>query len=70
MVEKMVVKMSCFGGKEGRRWWCGGVDVVGMEEEMEERMVELWRWGGDGGWRGRPAKEARWLVGLLFVGWK
>ena len=26
--------------------------------------------GGDGGWRGWPAKEARWPVGLLFVGWK
>jgi len=24
--------------KGGRRWWCGGV-VVGMEEEMEGRMV-------------------------------
>ena len=35
-----------FGGKRGRRRWCGGgvmvVVVVGMKEEMEERkMVEL-----------------------------
>ena len=29
-----------FGGKRGRRRWCGGVVVVGMVEEMEEKKVE------------------------------
>ena len=40
MVEKVVVEMGYFGGKRGRRRWCGGVEVVGMVEEMEEKKVE------------------------------
>ena len=75
MVEKVVVRMGCFGGKERKKkvekmvlWF---VVVVVMEEEMEENevvvlvvkmegeMVEKWWWKWRSG--GRPRG-----VGLLF----
>ena len=47
------------------------VVVVGMKEEMEEKMVE--EVSGDGGESGRPRREARWLWAadsFSVVGWK
>jgi len=63
-----------FGGKRGRRRWCGGgvmvVVVVGMEEEMEGRMVvELVEMvGGNGGESGRPWEGKGVFLLLPFVG--
>ena len=38
------------------------VVVVGMKEEMEEKVVEkMVKVSGDGGESGRPRREARWF---------